>query len=120
MPAFSGSELRGILVLGERDRATLLTRYDLKVLEILGHSVATALRNAQAFDDSQRTFFDTTARLISNVEERYPHMAGHSKRVHELSLSIGERVGLSETELEILSYGRSSTDSGSSNATTIS
>lgn len=105
VPAFSGSELRGILVLGERDRATLLTRYDLKVLEILGHSIATALRNAQAFDDSQRTFFETTARLIASVEDRYPYMSGHSKRVRDISLSIGQRIGLSENELEILGYG---------------
>lgn len=104
VPAFSGTEMRGILGMGERDHSVPLGRHDIKVLQILGGSIATALRNAEDYGESQRTFLETTARLIKNIEDRYPYMCGHSERVKEIALAIGRRLGQSDAELGTLRY----------------
>jgi putative nucleotidyltransferase with HDIG domain len=43
--------------------------------------------------------------LNATVEAKDPYTAGHSKRVQQLSLLIGERLGLDEDELDALGYG---------------
>jgi HD-GYP domain-containing protein (c-di-GMP phosphodiesterase class II) len=43
--------------------------------------------------------------LVSAVEAKDPHTAGHSERVMRYSLSIGRAVGLSSRELQILELG---------------
>jgi diguanylate cyclase (GGDEF)-like protein/putative nucleotidyltransferase with HDIG domain len=42
--------------------------------------------------------------LSATVDARDAYTAGHSRRVQELALAIGNRLGLSEVELELLGY----------------
>jgi diguanylate cyclase (GGDEF)-like protein/putative nucleotidyltransferase with HDIG domain len=42
--------------------------------------------------------------LSATVDARDAYTAGHSRRVQELALAIGRRLGLSELELELLGY----------------
>lgn len=47
--------------------------------------------------------FSSIIRLLAEgVEEKDPHFAGHSRRVAELSVKVGKRMGLSREQLEIL------------------
>jgi PAS domain S-box-containing protein len=43
--------------------------------------------------------------LVKAVEAKDPYTAGHSERVMEYSLRIGERLGLSEDEMRVLKMG---------------
>jgi PAS domain S-box-containing protein len=43
--------------------------------------------------------------LVKAVEAKDPYTAGHSERVMEYSLKIGERMGLDEEELRVLKMG---------------
>lgn len=103
-PALQESRLRGLLGMGERRTLEPLGRFDYKLLEILGTSIVSALQNAQSFEETQRSFLETTAGLILNLEDRYPYIRGHSERVQDLALSMGKLLGLKEDELESLSY----------------
>ncbi len=105
VPAFSGPTLRGALALGDRPAAQPVGHYDTRVLQLLGNSIASALRNAEESTESQRTFLETTAHLIRNIEERYAFMSGHSERVTHICLQMGRRLGQTEAELETLRYG---------------
>ena len=105
IPASSENVLHGILLLGERESGGAISRFDWKLLEVLGHSIAVAIRKVELEAESQRAFLKTTATLIAAVEERYPHMRGHSARVAETALSMGRRLVLRDDELEILRYG---------------
>jgi HD-GYP domain-containing protein (c-di-GMP phosphodiesterase class II) len=75
------------------------------MLQILGNSIATAIRNAEEASESQRTFLETTAHLIRNIEDLYPQMRGHSRRVTGIALEMGRRLGQTEFELETLRFG---------------
>jgi putative nucleotidyltransferase with HDIG domain len=50
--------------------------------------------------------------LAQALEARDPYTAGHSLRVAEYSLMIGEEIGLSDLELEVLRHGATLHDIG--------
>ncbi len=104
VPAICDQELRGVLVLGERAQGEL-SRFDRKLVDVLAHSVAIALKNVELPGETERSFLQTTATLIATVEARYPFLEGHSERVTELALALGRRLVLHEDEMERLRYG---------------
>ncbi len=105
VPAWAEDRLYGILALGERESGPVLGRFDAKLLEILGRAIVAALQNAESFERTQRTFLETTAGLIDHIEERFPCMDGHSERVTDLSVKLGQALGLAGPALESLRFG---------------
>ncbi len=105
VPALQHGKVRGLLLLGDRITGDPLGRFDYKLLEILGASIVAAVQNVRSFEETQRTFLETTAQLIATIEDRYTYLRGHSERVTELSLSIGRALGLTGDELESLRFG---------------
>ncbi|MFN8547374.1 MAG: response regulator [Candidatus Eisenbacteria bacterium] len=105
VPALIDGEARGLLLLGDRGGDLTLTRFEWKLLEVLGHSIGVALRNVETEAETQRAFLKTTATLIGAVEDRYDFMRGHSSRVAEVALAMGRRLVVRDDELEHLRYG---------------
>ncbi len=105
VPALERLSLCGLLGLGERRVAGPLGGFDHRLLEILGSAIVAALKNAESFEETQRRFLETTAGLITNLEERYPFVRGHTENVARLSLALGKELRLDEVELESLRYG---------------
>ena len=105
VPILHEGGLCGFFGLGEREGGEPLGRFDYKLLEVLGTSIVAALQNAESFEKTQRTFLETTAGLIANIEERCVYVRGHSERVTELALALGRELGLRADELESLRYG---------------
>lgn len=105
VPALQHGRVCGLLVLGDRMTGDPLGRFDYKLLEILGTSIVAAVQNARSFEETQRSFLETTAQLIATIEDRYPYLRGHSERVTEISLAIGRPFGLSPDEIESLRFG---------------
>ncbi len=95
-------KLRAILCVGERSDREPLDRFDLRLVEALGSSVATALANAEMFDRTQSAFLETVTSLLMAFESRYPWLVGHSDRVRKWCLTLGHTVGLEGGSLERL------------------
>lgn len=104
-PAISEGRLCALLGLGERSSGDPVGRFDHKLLEILGHAITAALQNAAAFENTQRSFLQTTAGLVSGIEDRYPYIRGHSRRVRRIALEMGSTLMMSREEMESLGYG---------------
>ncbi|MBD3163106.1 MAG: response regulator [Candidatus Eisenbacteria bacterium] len=94
--------LRAVLAVGERTDRKPLDRFDLRLVEALGHSVGTALANADAFERTQGAFLGTITSLLAAFESRYPWLVGHSERVQDLAVRVGEAAGLEEVSLQAL------------------
>jgi putative nucleotidyltransferase with HDIG domain len=60
---------------------------------------------AESYERLESSTLEAIESLNATVEAKDPYTAGHSKRVHDLSLQIGMRLGLSEAELDALRYG---------------
>ncbi|HSI73314.1 MAG TPA: HD domain-containing phosphohydrolase [Fimbriimonas sp.] len=66
---------------------------------------ATNDRLRGALAEIESNFEAMVQSLVKAVEAKDPYTAGHSERVMEYSLKIGERMGLSEEELRVLKMG---------------
>jgi putative nucleotidyltransferase with HDIG domain len=60
---------------------------------------------AESYERLESSTLEAIESLNATVEAKDPYTAGHSKRVHDLSLQLGLRLGLDEAELDALRYG---------------
>lgn len=77
---------------------------DEELLMAIASSAGIALENAQLYRELKITFESLVKTLSSTIDARDPITAGHSERVMEYALLIGEKMHLSEEELEVLKY----------------
>jgi HD-GYP domain-containing protein (c-di-GMP phosphodiesterase class II) len=63
-----------------------------------------ARHSFKLYMDMRANYLNTIETLISSIEAKDEYTKGHSERVAAYSMSIGERLGLSELELEKLNY----------------
>lgn len=94
--------LRAVLCVGERTDRQPLDRFDLKLVEALAMSVGTSLANADSLERTQTAFLETITSLLGAFEGRYPWLVGHSERVRDWCLRIGDGAGLAGVRLEAL------------------
>lgn len=75
---------------------------DLEIFGALANQVATAIENANLYEELKEAFYDTIMALVDTIEKRDPYTGGHTKRVMEYSIAIGKAMELSKKELENL------------------
>jgi putative nucleotidyltransferase with HDIG domain len=59
----------------------------------------------ESYERLESSTLEAIESLNATVEAKDPYTAGHSKRVQQLSLMLGEKLGLDEAELDALGYG---------------
>jgi len=72
---------------------------DSEILTALSNQVAVAIENARLYDQMRETFYATVHALADTIEKRDPYTGGHTRRVMNYSLAIGEAMGLSDKEM---------------------
>jgi putative nucleotidyltransferase with HDIG domain len=78
---------------------------DMQILQSIGSMIAVAVANSQMELRQRMTFLTTLESLAKSLEARDTYTRGHSQRVCDLSLLIGESLGLSPEALEELRVG---------------
>ncbi|MBM3269906.1 MAG: response regulator [Candidatus Sericytochromatia bacterium] len=68
-------------------------------------SHAMSAENKRLMRQLRDNHFRVLATLVTALEAKDPYSAGHSHRVKDLALAVGERIGLSAKELEDLGEG---------------
>ena len=79
------------------------TQEDLDMLSVFASQVGLALEHLWLHQQQQRAFQSTIGALVHSLTLKDKEAAEHCERVQRVSQAIGERLGLSGTELEILS-----------------
>jgi putative nucleotidyltransferase with HDIG domain len=94
----------GVLQLDVRKPARgRFTKEDLGMLSVFASQVALALEHLWLHQQQQRAFQSTIGALVHSLTLKDREVAQHCERVRRVAVTIGERLGLSDTELEILS-----------------
>jgi putative nucleotidyltransferase with HDIG domain len=70
---------------------------------VFASQVGLALEHLWLHQQQQRAFQSTIGALVHSLTLKDIEIAQHCERVQRVSLAIGERLGLSDTDLEILS-----------------
>lgn len=89
-------------VLNKKDG--VFQRADEELLTAISNNAGVAVESAQLYDELKMTFESFIKTLSTTIDARDPITAGHSERVTEYSLLIGEIMGLSPEEMEALKY----------------
>lgn len=63
-----------------------------------------ALINARLYNSVQDNFRNTVISMAKSLEKRDEYTHGHSEKVSKYSLMIAEKLGLSETDINIIKY----------------
>jgi len=96
--------LGGALVLGYRNRPEN-PQEDLLRARQIADQVAVAFVNADLINELAQLNWGTLTALARAVDTNSHWTAGHSERVTEISLQIGQQMGLPPRELELLHRG---------------
>ncbi len=107
VPAFSKSQMMGLLVLGEKLSGDPFSQEDLDVLSTLASEGAIALENAQLYQQliqrmseieglyqrEHRLFIHTAIALAAAVDARDPYTHGHTERSTAYAIAIVNELG---------------------------
>lgn len=78
------------------------TEHQFVLFSTFASQAAVAIRNAALLERSQAVYYETISTLANALEARDRYTRGHSERVTKLAVQIGERLGLSKDELNIV------------------
>jgi HD-GYP domain-containing protein (c-di-GMP phosphodiesterase class II) len=92
----------GVLNVGARAFPARLTDAYVRALGILGTQTAVAMRNTRAAEKSWDLYLDNLQALANALECDDPFRKGTSARTTELSVALGEALGLADEDLVAL------------------
>ncbi len=104
LPLFIQDRLAGLVALGFRDGVTCAPE-DRDQARQLADQVAVALANARLVEELDALNWGALYALARAIDAKSPWTAGHSERVTALALQIGQTMGLSQAQLNIMHRG---------------
>ena len=105
LPLAARDRLVGVIQVANKCMTSLGSRYspeDLDLLKILSSQVAFVIQNADLFQNLQQAYIDTLGALTTAIDAKDSYTHGHSKRVTEFSVLLGQEIGLEKADLENL------------------
>jgi HD-GYP domain-containing protein (c-di-GMP phosphodiesterase class II) len=104
LPVHGRAGITGIIAVYFRDPARLAAE-SFDALLLLNHVASVALENASLYRTLQKSYFSTVESLASAIDAVSPATHGHSKRVTQFALILGEGLDMDASALSILKFG---------------
>jgi HD-GYP domain-containing protein (c-di-GMP phosphodiesterase class II) len=82
----------------------LFDQDDLELARVCAAQIGVALESFDLLEQSRKAFESFIRTLTTVIDAKHPLTAGHSHRVTEYALFLGQLLGLGEQELDILKY----------------
>jgi putative nucleotidyltransferase with HDIG domain len=97
-------EVFGVITASVNQGQKRFAEKDLYYLSFLAQSAAQAIENLALYDNIYENLFATLYAFVKAVEARDLYTQQHSSRVTGLSLILGQHLGCSKEELDILNF----------------
>lgn len=81
----------------------IFTREDVDLLSVFASQVSLSLDHLHLFQQQRRALQSTINALVHSLDLKDRQTAEHSERVQAVSLEIGRELGLSDSDMEVLS-----------------
>ncbi len=101
----TNEEVLGVMTFLSMNKGDVYDSEDLELLRTLGSLLAVAVSNARMEQRQRTTFLRTLQSLATALEARDEYTKGHSQRVCDVSMMIGEQLGFGQEALEELRVG---------------
>lgn len=103
LPLTHQGQTLGALHMTNRMDQRPFTREDLKAFGPFASEIAQILAQGMAFRENVRSFsLSILSSLSGALELRFPFLSGHAVRVRDLSVRVGQRLGLGDANLDSL------------------
>ncbi len=103
IPLIHGGQRLGALHLTNRRDKQPFTQDDLSAFQPVAAEIASILQQGIAFRENVKVLSTSILHSLSSaLELRFPFLSGHSTRVRDLSVRVGEKLGLGRNELSAL------------------
>lgn len=102
LPLSLADEVTGILFLLNEGRRGYFTHHDSRNLEVICQQAAVALDKAHDYHEMEKIHQKILLSLVNTLDAHFPGFAGHSERVAQVALLLGQKMALDEEELLIL------------------
>jgi len=99
------NRVKGVIHVADKVMGGSFTQEEMNWLINLTNHIAVGMQNAQLYESIKVINDGVFKTLTKIIELKDSYTSGHSERVALLALLIGEKIGLSNTELDILRYG---------------
>ena len=107
VPLRIGDRTLGIIAFGEHrsEEREPFSEDKIRLSRSIGEQTASALRQAELFDELESTYLQTVLALANAVEAKDTYTINHAQKLAIQATAIGKEMHLSESELEDLRYG---------------
>ena len=113
LPLTHHGQALGVLHLTNRMDQRPFTWEDLKAFGPIASEIAKILSQGIAFRENVRSFsLSILSSLSGALELRFPFLSGHAVRVRDLSVRVGQRMGLGDADLDALRHAAALHDVG--------
>ena len=104
LPIYMREQLAGVIALGYRTKP-VFSDEDMVQARQLADQVAVALSNTRLIEELDALNVGALTALARTIDAKSHWTSGHSERVTKTSLLVGQQLGLTEKELEIINRG---------------
>ncbi|MGD0919544.1 MAG: HD domain-containing phosphohydrolase [Thermodesulfobacteriota bacterium] len=105
LPIILKQRLLGFITLGWYLQSAICTQEDFDRARQLADQMGVALSNASLIRELNELNWGTLTALARAIDAKSPWTAGHSERVTKLALRIGQVLGLTQEEMDVLHRG---------------
>lgn len=102
LPMTVSEEVIGVISLADKTDKSSFTAQDIKFLSAVTSQVSMVIQNARLVTNLKESFLITVRSLSAAIDAKDSYTYGHSDRVSEYALSIGQILGISQKDLEKL------------------
>lgn len=103
-PLMIREKVFGVLTATIRHGEQRFSENDLYYLSFMTQHAANAIEKQALYENIYNNLFSTLYAFVKAIEVRDPYTQQHSSRVTDLSLQLGEAMGCSREELDILNF----------------
>ncbi len=108
----ASSELLGVINIERGPTRPPFRKSELEYLLAIAGQASVAIENVELIQNLEKSYYDTISALAQAVEAKDPYTLGHSDRVTQFAIAIGEDMGLKGEDIAVLRYGATLHDVG--------
>ena len=102
VPLISRGKIIGVAEVLNKRQNQHFNKIDLEMFQSLSNQIAIAIENASLYKALDELFLSSIRAIVEAVDAKDPYTRGHSARVVEYSLMVGESLELSKDEIKKL------------------
>ncbi|MFZ3207508.1 MAG: HD domain-containing phosphohydrolase [Geobacteraceae bacterium] len=101
-PLLVKDEIIGTITVVNKLDNSVYDNEELELLSTIATQASIAIKNAQLYDEQQKTYLNTIHALVSAIEASDSYTRGHSERVNCYSMELAKKLGLPQDRMHVI------------------